>query len=216
MGCKRHWMDGFTCFGQRWPSSAGHHKPQSTHTHTHTRAHTHTHTHTHKSTHNTDDILWRNTTIAGIHSKILTNWKIVLILTMLSPSVIQTRKLACNTRTYEAFSLKCLSHSDNGHHCPKHVKASFYYWIRVHFFTWWNLILIVHIRYAGICQEDLRNLVETLVRIAGGMTENRIPHLQNTSQEYDLRVCDDSTLIQLLTFWTLSILLLFMGKKWFM
>jgi hypothetical protein len=32
-------------------------------------------------THNTDGLLWRNTTITGIHSKISTNWNILLILT---------------------------------------------------------------------------------------------------------------------------------------
>jgi hypothetical protein len=46
-------------------------------------------------------------------------------LTILSAGVTHTRKHACNT--CEVFPLKCWSPSDDGHHWPKRVKASFYY-----------------------------------------------------------------------------------------
>jgi hypothetical protein len=63
----------------------------------------------------------------GIHSKILVNRKMLLLVTkyVLNTSVLtHTRQHACNT--YEAFPLKCWSPSDDGHHWPKHV-TSFYY-----------------------------------------------------------------------------------------
>jgi hypothetical protein len=68
-------------------------------------------------THNTEDLLWRNTIITGTHSKILTNWNIFInfnksILTILSTSVTHTRQPACNT--CEAFPLKCWSPPDDG------------------------------------------------------------------------------------------------------
>jgi hypothetical protein len=77
--------------------------------------------HTHKTKHNTDDLQWRNTTITATHSKILTNSKIPLILTILSTSVTHTRQHACNT--CEAFPLKCWSPSDDGHHWPETLKT---------------------------------------------------------------------------------------------
>jgi hypothetical protein len=51
---------------------------------------------THKTKHNIYDLLWRNTTITGTHSKILTNWNFFidfnkLILAILSFSVTHTR-----------------------------------------------------------------------------------------------------------------------------
>jgi hypothetical protein len=42
---------------------------------------------------------------------------------MLSTSETHTRQHARNTRTCEAFHLKCWSPSDSGHHWPKHVKS---------------------------------------------------------------------------------------------
>jgi hypothetical protein len=112
-------------------------------------------------THNTDDLLWRNTTITGIQSRILSNWKSFInfnksVWTILSTSVTHTRQHACNK--YEAFPLKCWSPSDDGHHWPKHVKFNFitknivaldgiqswfYLYRIIQFNSYWNSALFV-------------------------------------------------------------------------
>jgi hypothetical protein len=77
--------------------------------------------------HNTDYLLWRNTTITGIYSKILINRNILLLSTkhFLNTSVLT---LTGQSNTGEAFPLKCWSPSDDGHHWPKHIKPPFYYY----------------------------------------------------------------------------------------